>query len=129
MMKPHNPYKADVWSFGISIFYLATGHYPFPPSRNNFILRKMISENYTIPRSVDETIKTLITNCLKFDPDMRMSFAQLKSIVDAELEKYQVEQHVYQNNSKVRPAETFIVVPKPFTSSSIELSTISHKMW
>ena len=112
-MKPHDPFKADVWSFGVTLYYLATGKYPFYANGRKDILKLIMGETYTIPFDMNETIRNIIRNCLQIDPSKRMSFAQMKLIVDNEIEKQQpIEQHVYININKIKSMENIIVIPR-----------------
>ena len=112
MLKPHNPFKSDVWSFGVTLYFLVTGQYPFPSGLKQVTLRHMLTENYKIPGKMNETIKYIIANCLKAEPEKRMTFAQLKEIMNGELEKHLVYQRSCVKFNKIKTAESCIIVPK-----------------
>ena len=83
--KPFNPILADVWSFGVTTYFLATSQFPFPC--DNFANLKVAVEanNFYIPPNMDNTLKTIIKNSLVHTPEKRMSFHQLSKIVDQAL--------------------------------------------
>lgn len=112
MMKPHNPYKADIWSLGVSIFYLATGKYPFPHCGRKNILRLILAEMYTIPVDMDDFIKNLIKICLQTNPDKRMSFAELKDMVDDEIGKRMACRRPTSRINGLRSVDSCIIIPK-----------------
>ena len=87
MMKPHDLYKADIWSFGVTLYYLATGQFPFPTRDRTMLCKAVVRGSYELPNDLNDVVKKLITGALVLDPNGRMPFIQMKNIVSAELER------------------------------------------
>ena len=71
----------DIWACGITLYYMAVGHYPFVASGNNFDkLHHLIQK--TEPEYPEALLGTpihdLITKLLKKLPDERITIAQIK---------------------------------------------------
>ena len=82
---PYNPFKSDIWSFGVTLYYLVTGEYPYIGRDKKGILANILSGTVVIPSKVNDGIKRIIRKALVYNPNERMSFSQMKSIVRAEL--------------------------------------------
>lgn len=68
--------KADMWSFGITLYYLINHHYPFEEcSTKDYI--KMLGKlrEFTIPGNTN--VKTILEGLLQIDPTKRFSAEQL----------------------------------------------------
>ena len=75
------PIKADVWSFGITAFYLATGYYPFKCSNINELKHSQRLGLIVFPQNIHPIIREIILKCLNIIPTMRSSFAELFKLV------------------------------------------------
>ena len=75
-MKSYDPIKADIWSFGMTMYYLAVGDFPF---KNNMegLMTFIKSGYYEVPREVDSDIRFIIQHSLVIDPNMRMSYSDM----------------------------------------------------
>ena len=72
----HDPYKADVWSLGVTFYCMAVGGLPWP--REEKVMRAMIQQaQYTIPKHVDNRIAELIQEMLDLNPKARPDLADL----------------------------------------------------
>ena len=80
--KPYNPLKADVWSFGVTAFLLSTGMYPFTGYNFQTLKTVILSGIFTFPRTIPQSIRTIISKCLHINPAARPTFADLRSIID-----------------------------------------------
>lgn len=71
--------KVDVWSFGVTVFYLLSGDLPFDDSSDNeeVIAKKVVYSELQFKNKIFEKIskeaKTLIADCLIKDPHKRIS--------------------------------------------------------
>ena len=72
-----NPTKADIWSFGILIFALATHRFPYQEGSNNDIVKQILTGKVAIPAEVTGNLRTMITKCTNIDPEKRPSADEL----------------------------------------------------
>ena len=80
--KAHNPIKADIWSFGVTVYYLAIGRLPFPHKDYATLFKSVSDGQYIIPEEVDPFIEQIINGALNLNPEKRMSFQQMLKILN-----------------------------------------------
>ena len=99
--KPYNPLKSDVWAFGVTIFFLATGRFPFKVHSLSALKESQISGKINFPSSINPIIKTIVTKCLHSHPENRATFGELHKLVKSELDEYpQHKQFISLNHAK-----------------------------
>ncbi|EAX90214.1 CAMK family protein kinase [Trichomonas vaginalis G3] len=67
----YNPIKADIWSLGVTMFYMATKTYPFIASHPDLILKLIDNGNYPIFAVKNPNLRRIIMKCLQVDPSQR----------------------------------------------------------
>lgn len=77
--KEYSGFKFDIWSAGITLFYLVTGMYPFQADNLAKLYEKIAREDVIIPKYVDEGLAQLISGMLEKDEEKRFSMKQIKS--------------------------------------------------
>ncbi len=81
-------HRTDIWSLGILAYELLVGTYPFGHAKDENMLRNICipTANYTFPiasdgvtQQVSEIIQDFINQCLKIDPNDRITLEQAES--------------------------------------------------
>ena len=69
----------DIWACGITLFYMATGKYPFVSSEHSKLYRLIQnSEPDYPPEIINSPLHDLICRLLKKQPEDRITLAQIK---------------------------------------------------
>jgi len=75
--EPYFATKTDIWSAGVSVYYMATSSLPWKSS-NMIILMSQITKGYLeFSDNMDSGLKDLISQMLSVDPNLRPSAEQL----------------------------------------------------
>lgn len=78
MYRPYDPFKADVWSFGVMLYQLSTGRMPFRGFDHTELKQSILSGFFDQPKGVSVALNKLILRCLKYDPAERISFPEMR---------------------------------------------------
>ena len=70
--KKYNPYKADVWAFGILVYWMVLGYYPQDNCKKTKQLNKKTSFELKFPVDMHPGIQYLIEKMLETDPEQRI---------------------------------------------------------
>lgn len=76
--KSYKGISADIWSSGIILFMMLTGHLPFNELTNKKLYNKILNGKYTIPKDLSEEAKNLIKKILEVNPKKRITIEQIK---------------------------------------------------
>lgn len=76
LKKKYDPFKADVWSLGVTFYFIAFGRLPWNPSDSNFI--SIIKEGLvSYPQGTDPELIHMLKKLLTPSPMMRASMEDL----------------------------------------------------
>jgi serine/threonine-protein kinase 11 len=93
----YSGYSIDIWSCGVTLYNLVTGHLPFEAD-NIYLLFQTIGKGvYIIPNDIEPQLTSLIHGLLHIDKNLRFKLEQIK-------------QHDW---FRRRPSRTFEYVPFP----------------
>ncbi|XP_021053334.1 LOW QUALITY PROTEIN: putative sperm motility kinase W [Mus pahari] len=78
LWEPYDGKKADVWSLGMLLYFITTGHYPFSGSTMKEMEEKIATGTYDIPTHVSGQLENLIHQILTVPPEMRPSIEDIE---------------------------------------------------
>ena len=81
-----DPFKADVWAFGVTIYFIATGIYPFNPKNIINLRNEICCCSYQIPLSVSPIARTVINTALIENPLERPTIDALMEIFNKKVQ-------------------------------------------
>lgn len=78
--KSNNPFKADIWALGVTLYILNTSRFPFKGKNMNTLLREIEFGPQQIP-NIPEELWNVIDACLQIEPESRKSCLELREIL------------------------------------------------
>ncbi|KAL4490246.1 hypothetical protein ABPG72_004285 [Tetrahymena utriculariae] len=105
----YDGHMADIWSLGVILFFTISGRLPFEDENVAKLLEKIVSVEYTMPKTFSKNLKDLIKNILNSNPKKRFTLEQIKqhrwyseNISKEEKEEQQLEEEIKQTSQYQR---------------------------
>lgn len=80
--KPYDPFKADVWSLGLTIYSLAFGYLPFSCKGEWEFIKQYGLKYDSMPRRISSQFNALLIMCLTANPEDRSSISEVKDFFE-----------------------------------------------
>lgn len=77
---PHDPFKADIWAIGVTLFILATGKLPWVGDSRESLCENLMNFEPRLDIIENQELAQAIGCCLKKNPDERPTIDQLLSL-------------------------------------------------
>ncbi|EAX84301.1 CAMK family protein kinase [Trichomonas vaginalis G3] len=77
LRQPYDPFKSDVWSFGATVYFMASGTVPFTGNNQTEMKQLICNGCYIMPRNVSPEIRTIIKNTLLLNPEERWDMTEI----------------------------------------------------
>ena len=87
-----NHLKADIWSLGITFYYMLFGIFPFNNNNNNIFLKNYKFQTPFFPDSMNLKIKNLLKSMLLFNPNDRIDIITVKKLL------FQIKEEKFKKN-------------------------------
>lgn len=108
--KMYNPFAADIWALGITIFNMATQEFPYSSVEERNSSKGIYSMNYI----TDIKLRKLVMKCLETDPAKRPKVDDLLSMNYFEIESNVDSKITLRENYKSMSSNNFIIRPSIF---------------
>lgn len=69
----HDPFKRDIWSLGVTLFYINTLEYPFNVESDDALMRSVCMGIFCISDEMEPTVKSFVYKCFIVEPKDRIS--------------------------------------------------------
>lgn len=76
-LKGYNPFAADMWAIGVTLYYLATNTLPFFDANHKKAIQKIMLGQYDDSNITNPIIKHMISRCLEMDSTKRATVYEL----------------------------------------------------
>lgn len=63
-----DPVKADIWSLGVTFYYLLTGVIPWNSTSQSALIKSISNSSVMFPNRIDASVERMIMNMLDKDP-------------------------------------------------------------
>ena len=75
----YNGEASDIWSCGIILYAMLCGTLPFTESKEEIIVRKIKTHDYSIPKYLSQEAQDILFHILKINPEERFTIERVKN--------------------------------------------------
>lgn len=75
--REHDPFVADIWSLGVTLYFIITGNYPFQAFSTNVLFEKISRGIWDESLIEDANLRKIVCRCLEMNPSRRASLDEL----------------------------------------------------
>ena len=93
--KPYDAFKADIWSLGVTFYYIATGQLPWRTSTKEGLFECISNGIIDYSPLSDRNYALFISRCLRLDPSMRPTVDDLLDSPIFVTKKQQIQKTVF----------------------------------
>lgn len=84
----YNPFQADIWSLGVTIYLIATGKLPWVKAGGESLDKLICAGKYEIPDSMDPELADVINSMLRVVPEERKPLSEVIQMPYFTIEKH-----------------------------------------
>ena len=112
----YDPYKADVWSLGMTFYVISTFNLPFKAKTDQDLLQEISDPQIKYPDTMSPVIKDLISKMLVVYPEQRITISEL--LLDKAFSKFK-------KKKSIRSCQSFVKTTFADHSSLMKRSLLS----
>ena len=81
---PYDSFKADIWSFGVTLYQMITGgNLPYCGNNIMELLHSIFQKKYILPKNCPKELRMLLKNSLNPNPEKRWTAKQLRDYLQS----------------------------------------------
>ena len=110
----YNGETSDIWSCGIILYAMLCGTLPFTESKEEIIVRKIKTHDYSIPKYLSNEAQDMLYHILKINPEERFTIEGIKKHPWFNLIKPHLMKGISLNEIKIPVDENILEIVKNF---------------
>ena len=111
LKKQHDPYKADIWSLGITFLYSLTGFIPYQNDTIDILKYSIINGKFKLMKKIPDIYSNLIKSMISMNPENRKNINYLIDILN-ELDL------ISEDSNQIQKKKKFMFLPLKTKSPS-----------
>ena len=123
----YNGEASDIWSCGIILYAMLCGTLPFTESKEEIIVRKIKTHDYSIPKYLSNEAQDMLNHILKINPEERFTIEGIKKRPWFNLIEPHLIKGISLNEIKIPVDENILEIVKNFGFDKEECRTLLLK--